>query len=151
MEKTNQHPLSHGELLELRRWNTPTIYNGWEQITKLDAGKDGFNPEECRDFMPEMGPMVGYAVTVVIEPSNKEHSRRNPNAWSEYRRYVAESITPLQAVQLQPTVFSQEIWRNCCCDTSISVKLRLDRFADYDIRDGARWISGRNKSVNGWF
>jgi hypothetical protein len=67
------------------------------------------------------------------------------------RRYVAESITPLQAVQLQPTVFSQEIWRNGCRDTGISVKLRLDRFADYDIRDGARWISGRNKSVNGWF
>ena len=31
----------------------------------------------------------GYAVTVVIEPSNKEHPRRNPKAWSEYRRYVA--------------------------------------------------------------
>ena len=55
MGKTNQNPLSHGELLELKRWNTPTIYNGWEQITKLDAGKDAFNPEECRDFMPEMG------------------------------------------------------------------------------------------------
>ena len=43
MEKTNQHPLSDAELLELKRWSTPTIYNGWEQITKLDAGKDGFN------------------------------------------------------------------------------------------------------------
>jgi len=94
MEKTSQHPLSHGELLELKRWNTPTIYNGWEQITKLDAGKDAFNLEECRDFMPEMGPMVGYAVTVVIEPSNKEHPRRNPKAWSEYRRYVASISSP---------------------------------------------------------
>ena len=89
MEKTNQHPLSHGELLELKRWNTPTIYNGWEQITKLDAGKDAFNLEECRDFMPEMGPMVGYAMTVVIEPSNPEHPQRAPKAWSEYRRYIA--------------------------------------------------------------
>ena len=89
MEEASQNSLSHAELLELRRWNTPTIYNGWEQITKLDAGKAGFNLQECRDFMPEMGPMVGYAVTVVIEPSNAEHPKRNPNAWSEYRRYVA--------------------------------------------------------------
>ena len=36
----------------------------------------------------------GYAVTVVIEPSNKEHPRRNPKAWSEYRRYVASVPGP---------------------------------------------------------
>ena len=59
MEKANQHPFSLSELLELKRWNTPTIYNGWEQVTNSDAGKDGFNREECRDFMPEMGPMAG--------------------------------------------------------------------------------------------
>ena len=39
--------------------------------------------------MPQMGPMVGYAVTVVIEPSNPSHVGANPNAWTEYRRYVA--------------------------------------------------------------
>jgi regulator of RNase E activity RraA len=89
MENTNQSLLSDAELLELKRWNTPTIYNGWEQITKSDAGKDAFNLEECRDFMPEMGPMVGYAMTVVIEPGNPEHRKQNPDAWSEYRRYIA--------------------------------------------------------------
>ena len=60
--------LSHSDLLQLKRWNTPTIYNGWEQITSRDAAKDCFNLEEVRDFMPQMGPMAGYAVTVVIEP-----------------------------------------------------------------------------------
>lgn len=94
MENKNQEPLSAGELDELRGWNTPTIYNGWEQVTKLDAGKDGFNSEESRDFMPEMGAVVGYAVTVVIEPSNAEHLRKNPKAWSEYRRYVASVPGP---------------------------------------------------------
>jgi regulator of RNase E activity RraA len=89
MEKTNQPLLSHAQLLELKRWNTPTIYNGWEQITKLDAGKDAFNLEQCRDFMPEMGPMVGYAMTVVIEPGNPEHRKQNPKAWSEYRKYIS--------------------------------------------------------------
>jgi hypothetical protein len=47
--------LSNADLLELRRGNTPTIYNGWEQITRHDAGRDGFNREPCTDFMPETG------------------------------------------------------------------------------------------------
>jgi regulator of RNase E activity RraA len=94
MENKDQKLLSEAELAELRGWNTPTIYNGWEQVTKSDAGKDGFNSEESRDFMPEIGAVVGYAVTVVIEPSNVEHRRKNPKAWSEYRRYVASVPGP---------------------------------------------------------
>ena len=81
--------LTHSELLQLKRWNTPTIYNGWEQITKRDVAADAFNIEETRDFMPQMGPMVGYAVTVVIEPSNATHRAANPKAGAEYRRYMA--------------------------------------------------------------
>ena len=88
MHQPEDNKLSFADLLELKRWNTPTIYNGWEQITTHDSGREGFNLEPCPDFMPEMGPMVGYAVTVVIEPGNPEHPRQNPNAWSEYRRYV---------------------------------------------------------------
>ena len=68
--------LSHSDLLKLKRWNTPTIYNGWEQITKRDNARAGFNLEETRDFMPQMGPMVGYAVTVVIQPSNPSHKKK---------------------------------------------------------------------------
>lgn len=86
--------LSHSELLQLKRWNTPTIYNGWEQITRRDPAADAFNLEETRDFMPQMGPMVGYAVTVVIEPSNKTHRASNPNAGNEYRRYIASIPGP---------------------------------------------------------
>src|SRR6266850_6867260 len=87
MSSTNR--LTHDELFQLKRWNTPTIYNGWEQITKRNPAADAFNLEETRDFMPQMGPMVGYAVTVVIEPSNPRHRETNPKAGSEYRRYVA--------------------------------------------------------------
>ena len=86
--------LPYSYLLELKRWNTPTIYNGWEQITKHKSERDAFNIEETRDFMPQMGPMVGYAVTVVIEPSNPEHPLKTPNAWSEYRRYIASVPGP---------------------------------------------------------
>ena len=85
----SNRPLTHADLLQLKRWNTPTIYNGWEQITCRDVTKEGINIEETRDFMPQMGPMVGYAVTLVIEPSNPKHRTKNPNSWSEYRRYIA--------------------------------------------------------------
>jgi len=94
MEEKSQAPLSEAQWAELKSWNTPTIYNGWEQVTQSDAGKEGFNGEACRDFMPEMGSLVGYAVTVVIEPSDAEHRRANPNAWSAYRRYVASVPGP---------------------------------------------------------
>jgi 4-hydroxy-4-methyl-2-oxoglutarate aldolase len=80
-------------LLRLKRWNTPTIYNGWEQITKHDPAADAWNPEDCRDFMPQMGPMVGFAVTVVCEPSNKAH-KQNKDAVAEYRKYVAAQPGP---------------------------------------------------------
>ena len=86
--------LSHGDLLQLKRWNTPTIYNGWEQITRRDRTNEAINLEEPRDFMPQMGPMVGYAVTLVIEPSNPAHPKANANAWSEYRRYIASVPGP---------------------------------------------------------
>ena len=81
-------PLPLATLLQLARWNTPTISNGWEQITAHDAAAEGFNLEETRDFMPQMGPMAGSAVTVVIEPSSPAH-KANASAWDDYRRYVA--------------------------------------------------------------
>lgn len=90
---TQRVGLTHAELLQLKRWNTPTIYNGWEQITQHDIASGCFNLEETTDFMPRMGPMVGYAVTLVIEPSEAAH-RQHADAWSEYRRYVAEQPGP---------------------------------------------------------
>jgi regulator of RNase E activity RraA len=82
--------LSLSDLLKLKRWNTPTIYNGWEQITKKPR-TSGFNLEETKDFMPEFGPMTGYAVTVTIKPSTPG---TNPDAWSEYRKYIASIPGP---------------------------------------------------------
>lgn len=84
--------INHNEMLKLKRWNTPTIYNGWEQITKHDITKH-FNKEEITDYMDYMGPMVGRAVTVVFEPSKKSHTE-NKKAWEEYRKYVASVEGP---------------------------------------------------------
>ena len=65
--------LDTSSLLGLLKWNTPTIYNGWEQITSdPNYGRSGFNLEPIQDHSPEMGSMVGYAVTVVINPGKVE-------------------------------------------------------------------------------
>ena len=92
----NPTTLSHAELLHLKRWNTPTIYNGWEQITAHDAAADAFNLEETTDFMAQMGPMIGYATTLIVELSNKAH--KNAKAWEDYRAYLASVPGPKIAV-----------------------------------------------------
>ena len=81
------------DLLQLQRFNTPTIHNGWEQTTTHDMTREGINLEETRDFMPQMGPMAGYAVTLVIEPSVVDH-KRQATAWDDWRRYVASIDGP---------------------------------------------------------
>lgn len=91
---TAERVLTHAQLLQLKRWNTCTIYNGWEQITRRNAARDGVNREETHDFMPQMGPMVGYAVTVTIQPGEVRHRQAQPNAWSDFRRYVASVPGP---------------------------------------------------------
>ena len=90
-----RHPqLDQATLQKLRRFNTPTVYNGWEQITSLDASRAGISREPVTDFMPEMGPMVGYAVTVVVEPGNPDHPKRQPAAWPKFWRFVSEQPGP---------------------------------------------------------
>ena len=91
---TDAPRLSLGDLLQLRRLSTPTVFNGWEQVTKHDVAREGINLDEVVDFMPHMGPLVGYAVTVVFEPGNPEHPKRNPDAWSQYRAYVGSMPGP---------------------------------------------------------
>jgi len=88
MKSTKEKRLAYADLLKLKRWNTPTIYNGWEAITSHDR-RTHFNLEETCDYMPRMGPMIGYAVTVVIEPGNPVHQKNNPNAYAAYLQYVA--------------------------------------------------------------
>ncbi|MFZ5830354.1 MAG: RraA family protein [Planctomycetota bacterium] len=90
--------LTHGEMLQLKRWNTPTMANGWEQITSMPFHSPVFNRDPVTDFMPHMGPMVGRAITLVIQPSNRGHVEANPKAWSEYRRYLASVAGPKIAV-----------------------------------------------------
>jgi 4-hydroxy-4-methyl-2-oxoglutarate aldolase len=90
MERT----LNHSVLLKLKRWNTPTIYNGLEALTRRDRLTIQVNEEETRDFMPQMGPMIGYAATLRIRPSDPANPKVRPDGWSEYRRYIASRPGP---------------------------------------------------------
>lgn len=81
--------LSYADILNLKRWNTPTIYNGWEKVTRLERTQCRLNLDPTHDFMPQMGNMCGYAVTVEVEPSQSKHQRENPDAQKEYMRYLA--------------------------------------------------------------
>ncbi len=78
----------------MTRWNTPTMYNGLEMLQGGDRLAIKVNKQETRDFMPQMGPIVGRALTVVIEPGNRKHTEVHPTAWREYREYVAEGDYP---------------------------------------------------------
>ncbi|MFT5470021.1 MAG: 4-hydroxy-4-methyl-2-oxoglutarate aldolase [Verrucomicrobiales bacterium] len=87
--------LPHSDLLELKRWNTPTIFNGWEQVTNHDVANSCINLEETRDFMPDMGPMIGRAVTVRIRHKSAEAKQNaDPSNWRKYIDYVANLEGP---------------------------------------------------------
>ncbi len=86
-------PLSHANLLKLKRWNTPTISNAIELLTKADRLALP-NREETRDFMPEMGPMVGYAMTVVMSGGNPKVQRDQPDNMHHLRKYLASLPGP---------------------------------------------------------
>jgi regulator of RNase E activity RraA len=81
-------------MLKLRRWNSPTIYNGWEIITRRERLDGIYNREETRDFMPWMGAMVGRAVTVRIDPCDAEGPERAPDAWDNWYQFVSSIPGP---------------------------------------------------------
>lgn len=100
---TDRPGLSQAEILRLKRLTTPTVFNGWEQITRQDPAADGFNLEPVTDFMPQFGPMVGYAVTAVIGVGDASVlSDKTLSAWGEFRKYVATAPGP-KVVVVQDT------------------------------------------------
>lgn len=85
--------LSVGDLQKLRRWNSPSIANALEQISRSDP-LALVNAEETRDFMPEQGPMIGYAVTAVISGGDPQVIRQHPENFVRYREYLASIPGP---------------------------------------------------------
>lgn len=91
----NFNYLPHSDLLALRRWNTPTVYNGWECVTKRKRLECNCSWEPgLVDFTPQMGPMVGYAVTVeyVCGDAAERASRKDP--FGDLYEYLASIPGP---------------------------------------------------------
>lgn len=99
--------LTPEQLLQLRRLTTPTVYNGWERITKHSPALDGVNIEHAIDFTPQLGVMVGYAVTVVVDVSGTVKSD-GKCTWNDFRRHVVEQPGP-------KIIVVQDVDRPRCC------------------------------------
>lgn len=91
----NYNYLPHSDLLELRRWNTPTIYNGWEAVTRRDRLECNCSWEGgLIDLTPQMGPMVGYAVTVTYKCGDVAYKNAHPNCYADLYAYLAKIPGP---------------------------------------------------------
>src|SRR4051812_24474820 len=87
--------LSADQIEALKRFNTPTISNAIE-IFNVRARHLGFLPHRIRCLFPDLGPMVGYAVTSQTRASHSPEA--SPDLTGDYLRYVAAQPGPKVAV-----------------------------------------------------
>lgn len=88
-------PLKPDDLEALRRFNTPTISNAIE-IFDVRHRHLGFLPHRVRCLTPDLGPMVGFAVTSQTRASFAPE--KEPDLTADYLRYVAAQPGPKVAV-----------------------------------------------------
>jgi regulator of RNase E activity RraA len=89
--------LSSAELDPLRKYNTPTISNAIE-LFDVRPRNTGFLPHRIRCLLPELGAIVGYAVTSRTRASKPEPGDAAPDLLGDYLRYVAAMPGPKIAV-----------------------------------------------------
>lgn len=87
--------LSPAQLDELRQFNTPTISNAIE-LFNVRPRDTGFLPHTIRCLMPDLGPIVGYAVT--SKTAAAPPSEKPTDLLADYLRYVAAQPGPKIAV-----------------------------------------------------
>jgi 4-hydroxy-4-methyl-2-oxoglutarate aldolase len=92
---TTTHPLSPKQLEALRRYNTPTISNAIETFN-IRQRHLGFLPHSIRCLSPDLGPIVGYAVTA--QTMAAPPTEKGPDLIADYFRYVAAAPGPKIAV-----------------------------------------------------
>jgi 4-hydroxy-4-methyl-2-oxoglutarate aldolase len=89
--------LSAEQLEELRRFNTPTISNAIE-LFNIRQRHLGFLPHAIRCLFPDLGPIVGYAVTSQTRAAFSAGAAAEPDLTSDYFRYVASVPGPTVSV-----------------------------------------------------
>jgi regulator of RNase E activity RraA len=89
--------LSAAQLDGLRRYNTPTISNAIE-LFDVRPRHTGFLPHTIRCLLPDLGPIVGYAVTSRTRAMKPAPGERPADLLGDYLRYVAAQPGPKIAV-----------------------------------------------------
>ena len=74
--------LNREEMESLRRWSTCAVSNGIE-LFNIRPRNEGFMLPEIKCIFPELGAMIGYAVTAVISADSPEGRRIQPPDWWE--------------------------------------------------------------------
>jgi 4-hydroxy-4-methyl-2-oxoglutarate aldolase len=96
--------LSSEQLAALRALDTPTICNAIETF-KVRGRVEGFCGMDVRCLSPELGVMVGYAVTLTVD-STTPGAPSDDRVWHAWMRAMADSPQPvvlvLQDVGPQP-------------------------------------------------
>ena len=87
-------PLTSVELDALRKIDTPTIANAIEPFN-VRSDTDGFMGWDIRCLFPEMGVMLGYAVTATLDTTThgRQHARE-----TRYKFFEAIEASPQPAV-----------------------------------------------------
>ncbi len=86
-------PLSREDLEALRRWPTPAISNAIESF-KIRPFNEGYMSPDIKCIFPDMGCMIGYAVTAVITADSPEGRRVTPQEWWD----VVQKVPPPRVV-----------------------------------------------------
>ena len=96
--------LSSDQLAALRALDTPTICNAIETF-KVRGRVEGFCGMDVRCLLPELGVMLGYAVTLAVDSTTPGAPGDN-QVWRDWMRAMANSPQPvvlvLQDVGPQP-------------------------------------------------
>lgn len=88
---------SPADLEALKRYNSPTISNAIE-IFNVRPRHVGFLPHTIRALLPEIGPIVGYAVTACTKAAPHAPDEPKRDLTADYFRYVAAQPGPKIAV-----------------------------------------------------
>ncbi len=88
---------SPAELEALKRYPSPTISNAIE-LFDVRPRHVGFLPHAIRSLLPEIGPIVGYAVTACTKAAPPEPGETKRDLTADYFRYVAAQPGPKIAV-----------------------------------------------------
>ncbi len=90
------YPLTDDQIRELKAIDTPTICNAIEKF-KVRGRVEGFMGMDVRCLLPELGTMVGYAVTVTVD-STTEGAPLDSRAWFNWMKAMESSPKPVVVV-----------------------------------------------------